>query len=736
MSIKFLGEKGLFLLETENTSYQMKIGREGYLRHLYYGKRFAAGDADVNNSVESAMFSPVPLDCYKNKYDTSPNVILQEFSSFGAGDYRTPCLSARFHDGAGTVDLRYESHRIFPGKPKLQGLPAAYFEDDEVKSLEIVLKDRFSELRAVLLYTVCVKYDAVIRSAKIVNGEKQPVTLLSALSFCLDFPESDYDFIRFQGKATMERVPDRAPIKSGKTVCESMQGISSHSANPFVILCSHNADENCGECYGAALVYSGNFTAAAEVDPVGQTRLTMGINPNGFTYKLNAGEELQLPEALLCYSAKGFHTMSHNYHRLIREHLCRGEYKDKRRPVLVNSWEAFVFDFDSDKLVKLARDSARLGIEMLVIDDGWFGDRCDDDRALGDWYPNEKKLGGSLCELAKRVNAEGLKLGLWMEPEMISENSELFRKHPDWCLKSPDREPSVGRNQLVLDMSRREVVDYVYNTMSGLLDSANIEYLKWDMNRPLTDVYSPSLPSDRQGEVYHRYMLGVYDLLERLTQNYPHLLIEGCSSGGGRFDAGMLYYEPQIWTSDNSDPTERILIQYNTSFAYPLSAISAHISPSPNHSNGRCTPLNTRAVVAMTGAFGYELDVGALSDEEKQEIARQTEFYKAHYELFSKGEYFRLTDPYKGNIAAWSYVSEDKKQAFTGIMRKFAHNNSIPFIVRMQGLCEEAFYRVLVNGEEYGKPLSGSALMYAGLRFPYKKCDYEAFSVELYMIEK
>lgn len=735
MSICFLDNSGLFLLNTANTSYQMKIGSDGYLRHLYYGKRFAAGDADINNEEASAVFSPTPSDCYKNNSNSSPNVILQEFSSFGAGDFRTSCLSVRFEDGSGTVDLRYESHRIFEGKPKLNELPATYFEDGEAQSLEIVLKDRFSELRATLLYTVCEKYDSIIRSAKIINGEKAAVTVLSAQSFCLDFHEADYDLIRFDGKCTMERVPDRTPLTSGKTVCESVQGISGHSANPFVILCSHNADENCGECYGAALVYSGNFISAAEVDPIGQARLTMGINPNGFTYKLNSGEELQLPEAILCYSAEGFHKMSNSFHGIMREHLCRGEYKDKRRPVLVNSWEAFIFDFDTDKLVKLTRDSAELGIEMLVVDDGWFGERSDDDRSLGDWYPNEKKLGGSLKELADRVNAEGLKLGLWMEPEMISENSELYRSHPDWCLKCPGREPSVCRNQLVLDMSRAEVVDYIYDIMSRLLDSANIEYLKWDMNRPLTDVYSLALPADRQGEVYHRYMLGVYDLLERLNTNYPKLLIEGCASGGGRFDAGMLYYEPQIWTSDNSDPTERILIQYNTSFAYPMSAISAHVSPSPNHANGRSTSLNTRAVVAMTGAFGYELDVGALNDDEKRAIAEQIEFYKTHYELFSKGEYFRLTDPYKGNIAAWSFVSEDKSEAFTGVMRKFAHNNSAPFAVRMQGLCESAFYKVIVNGEEYEKPLSGSALMYVGLRFPYKKCDYEAFSIELYSIK-
>ena len=707
MSIKFLGEKGLFLLETENTSYQMKIGREGYLRHLYYGKRFAAGDADVKDTAESAAFSPIPSDCYKNKYDTSPNVILQEFSSFGAGDYRTPCLSARFHDGAGTVDLRYESHRIFPGKPKLQGLPAAYFEDDEVQSLEIVLKDRFSELRAVLLYTVCVKYDAVIRSAKIVNSEKQPVTLLSALSFCLDFPESDYDFIRFQGKVTMERVPDRAPIKSGKTVCESMQGISSHSANPFVILCSHNADENCGECYGAALVYSGNFTASAEVDPVGQTRLTMGINPNGFTYKLNAGEELQLPEALLCYSAKGFHTMSHNYHRLIREHLCRGEFKDKRRPVLVNSWEAFIFDFDSDKLVKLARDSARLGIEMLVIDDGWFGDRCDDDRALGDWYPNEKKLGGSLCELAKRVNAEGLKLGLWMEPEMISENSELFRKHPDWCLKSPDREPSVGRNQLVLDMSRREVVDYVYNTMSGLLDSANIEYLKWDFNRNITDADSALLPPERKKEFFHRFVLGTYDLMNRLVTSFPNILFENCSGGGGRFDPAMLCYSPQIWASDNTDPIERLYIQFGTSMCYPASAMGAHVSATNR------TGYETKCRVAKWGTFGLELDPTRLSDEEKNIICRQIEEYHKDYELINRGDLYRLISPFDNPYrAAWQFVSSDKSQAMVTLvtMRWECHQH---LIIRLRGLEPEAYYK----DTETGKVFSGAMLMNAGIVF-------------------
>lgn len=729
MSIKYLEENRVFSLETANTSYQLKIGEEGYLRHLYYGKRFAAGDADTGGLAEGAAYLPCPSD-----HGAAPGVIPMEYSFSGSGDYRTPCISARLENGGTALDLRYESHKIFAGKPKLARLPATYFENDEAESLEIVLKDRFSDFRVALAYTVVEEYDAVMRSAKIINNSGGKAVLSSALTLCLDYPDSDYDFIRFEGKVTMERVPERAHLKSGKTVCDSSQGISGHSANPFAIICSPGANEDFGECCGFALIYSGNFAVTGEVDPLGQARVTMGINPAGFSYTLENGEELQLPEAVLSYSAEGFHRMSDNFHRLFRQHLCRGVYKDKRRPILVNSWEAFIYDFDTDKLVKLAEESAKLGIEMLVVDDGWFGERTDDDRSLGDWYPNEKKLGSTLNELVKRVNEKGLKFGLWMEPEMISENSALYRKHPDWCISCPGREPSVCRNQLVLDMSRVEVVDYVYSVIAALLDNANIEYLKWDMNRPLCDVYSPSLPADRQGEVPHRYMLGVYDLLERLNKNYPNLLIEGCASGGGRFDAGMLYYEPQIWCSDNSDPSERIYIQYNTSFAYPLSTVSAHISPSPNHANGRATPLKARATVAMTGSFGYELDVGALSNEEKQEIKAQTEFYKNHYELFSKGEYYRLNDPYKDNFAAWQYVSPDKKKAFVGALRKLAHNNSLPFIVKLRGLDASLFYRVIINGEEYEKPLSGSALMYAGLRFAYTKSDYEAFSVEIYSI--
>lgn len=734
MAIKYNSENRLFSLDTESSSYQMKIGDEGYLYHLHYGKRFFAGDSDTGFSFGSAAFSPSPSDCAAAEQPISPNIIPQEYSGFGSGDYRTPSLAVRFADGGGTLDLRYESHRIFPGKPRLCGLPATYFEDNEVESLEITLKDRFSELRAVLLYSVSEEYNAIIRSAKIINGTADRVTLLSALSLCLDFRDGEYELMRFGGKTTMERVPDRSPVKSGKLSCESVQGISSHSANPFAVICRKNTDENFGEAYGAALVYSGNFIAVGEADPLGQTRFSMGINPNGFTYLLESGEELQLPEAVLVYSNLGFHKMSDSYARLFRKHLCRGIYRDMRRPILVNSWEAFIFDFDTERLVGLADNAAELGIEMLVVDDGWFSERSNDDRSLGDWYPNEKKLGTTLNELVRRVNQKGLSFGIWMEPEMISENSELYRKHPDWCLKTPGREPSLARNQLVLDMSRKEVVDYIFDTVSKLLDSANIEYLKWDMNRPLTDVYSPSLPPERQGEVYHRYMLGVYELLERIVTKYPRLLIEGCSSGGGRFDAGMLYYTPQIWCSDNSDPAERIYIQYNTSFAYPMSAISAHISPSPNHANGRSTPLEARATVAFTGAFGYELDLGALTEIERESIRSQTEFYKKHYDLFSDGEYFRLTSPYDGNIAAWQFTSRDKERAFTGILRKFAHNNTLPYTVRMQGLCEDAFYRVIINGQEHSKPLSGSALMYTGIALEYKKCDYEAFSVEMYKL--
>lgn len=751
MSIFYNNQNKVFTLNTKNSTYQMQIGKYGHLFHLYYGKPLFEGEtAEHAVTLSCAAYNPYAYDTEAER--VQPNIAPQEFSCFGVGDYKSDCIHAVFKDGSQALDLRYESHRIFSGKPALKGLPATYFDNNEAESLEIVLKDTVTDLRVALLYTLTDGYDAVIRSAKIINNTKDSVFLETALTGCLDIQEDGYELIRFMGRATMERMIERQPLTEGKLIAESIQGVSSHSANPFAVLCRPNTDEYSGECYGISLVYSGNFIISADVSPMDYTRIAVGINPKGFRYMVPAGDSFQTPEMVMVYSDNGFNDMSQCYHSLYREHLCRGYYKTHRRPILINSWEALIFDFDSDKIVDLAKSSAECGIELLVLDDGWFGVRNDADCSLGDWYANEEKLNGSLAQLVDRVNAEGLKFGLWFEPEMVSENSDLYRAHPDWCISCPDRKPALGRMQLVLDMSRPEVVDYLDDTISKVLSSANIEYIKWDMNRPLSDVYSKGLPPERQGEVYHRYMLGVYDLLERLTSKFPKVLFEGCASGGGRFDAGMLYYTPQIWCSDDSEPSNRTFIQYASSFSYPMSMISAHVSPSPNHQTGRVTPLKTRGVVAMTGSFGYELNIALLSNEEKDEIREQVEYYKKNQDIFQYGKYYRLTNPYENNVVSWQFVSPDGNRSIMAVEWQRFPIAPHPFCVKLKGLEKDAKYRVTVDTTNpfvaetkidndrrgnfvknriVGKEFTGNVLMNIGLKFHYMKEDYTAFFVEI-----
>lgn len=751
MSIVYNSQNKVFTLNTKNSSYQMQIGRYGHLFHLYYGKSLLDGEtAEHAITVACAAYTPYAHDSQEER--VQPNIAPQEFSCYGVGDYKSDCIHAVFADGSQSIDLRYESHRIFDGKPTLNGLPATYFGTTEAESLEIILKDTVTDLRVALLYTIADGYDAVMRSAKIINDTDSSIYLESALTGCLDIQDNGYELIRFMGRATMERMIERDPLKEGRLTVESTQGVSSHSANPFVVLCEPHTNEYSGDCYGISLVYSGNFAITADVSPMDHTRIAVGINPKGFRFMVEAGDSFQTPEMVMVYSDEGFNKMSQCYHAMYREHLCRGYYKDHRRPILINSWEALIFDFDSDKIVDLAKSSAECGIELLVLDDGWFGVRNDDSSSLGDWYANEEKLNGTLAQLVDRVNAEGLKFGLWFEPEMISENSDLYRAHPDWCLRCPDRSPALGRGQLVLDMSRQEVVNYLDETISKVLSSANIEYVKWDMNRPLTDVYSKALPAERQGEVFHRYMLGVYDLLERLTAKFPKVLFEGCASGGGRFDAGMLYYTPQIWCSDDSEPSNRTFIQYATSFSYPMSMISAHVSPSPNHQTGRVTPLKTRGVVAMTGSFGYELNIALLSEEEKEEIREQVDYYKKNQDIFQFGKYYRLTNPYESNVVSWQYVSQSGDKSIMAVEWQRFPIAPHPFCVKLKGLEKNAKYKVTVDTTKpfvvetkldderrgnfvknriVGKEFSGNVLMNVGLRFYYMKEDYTAFFIEI-----
>lgn len=732
--IRYDEKSRVFTLETAHAAYQMSVDRYGYLKHQHFGDKLGGGCCEGLLDAGFMSFSPAP-DVAGRDYTYSLDLTAQEYSVSGAGDYRSPCLAVNFADGGRNPDLAYASYRILDEKPALEGLPALH---GECETLEITLRDRWTNLEVVLLYSVFAEYDAIARSAKIVNRTGAPITLDAALSVCLDMQENDFDLIHFWGRHAMERLVERTPVAHGKICIDSVRGASSHQHNPFVILCDRTATEDAGRCWGVSFLYSGNFAACCEGDQAGCCRVTMGINPTGFHWLLEDGESFQTPEAALVYSGEGLGALSRRYHKLYRRNLCRGEWARKQRPVLINNWEATYFDFDDDKLVSIAKTASELGVEMLVVDDGWFGNRFDDNRALGDWIVNTEKVRGGMKSLCDRVNALGMKLGLWFEPEMISEDSDLYRAHPDWCLHVPGRGVCRGRNQLVLDMSRKEVRDAVHDMMYEVLSSANFAYVKWDMNRHLTDVWTASLPADRQGELYHRFILGVYELLERLESEFPHILFEGCSGGGGRFDAGMLYYHPQIWCSDDTDAVERLEIQYGTSFGYPVSAVGSHVSACPNHQTGRTTPFHTRGVVAMSGTFGYELDLTKLTDREKEQVKEQVKQYHKLYSLINDGDYYRLLDMTRQQeVSAWEFAAEDGARAVLNVVYAHVRTNYIPPVLHLRGLTPDASYRVTDDrGNEVGT-WTGAVLMHAGMRAPRPsdapagESDYAAFQFEL-----
>ncbi len=725
MSIVADPNQGLFTLHTQASTYQLKVGPYGFLLHTYYGPRIDGEDLSYLLPHYAMSFSANPADTGGDRsfsLDNQP----QEYPTYGATDFRESALAVTGLDGVAYADLRYDGFELCAGKYSLEGLPALYGEGFD--TLKIYLADPHTGLRVTLLYGVLERDDVITRAALIENRGTAPLLLDRALSLGLDFPSSEYDLYTFHGRHCRERMPQRTPLPHGKLRVDSLRGASSHQYNPFVILCDRDATEDAGCCYGASLVYSGSFLAQAEVDQTGSTRLVMGIHPDTFRWALAPGETFPVPEVCLTFSGEGLTGLSQRLHRAFRDHLCRGKYRAARRPVLINSWEAVYFDFDSDKLVEIARSAAPLGVELLVMDDGWFGKRDDDNSGLGDWTVNERKLKGSLAQLADRVNACGLGLGIWIEPEMVSEDSDLYRAHPDWCLHIPGRPGSRSRNQLVLDMGRRDVQDYLFDSISAVLASANIAYVKWDMNRHLTEVGSAALPASRQGEAGHRHILGVYRLMERLTSAFPDILFEGCSGGGGRFDAGMLYYTPQIWCSDDTDAAERLIIQYGTSFGYPVSAVGSHVSVCPNHQTGRSTPLHTRGVVAMAGTFGYELDISRMSEEEKGQVAAQVATYKRNEALINRGDYYRLSDVMaQSEYAAWMFVSPERDRALFSFVQRYAQAASPGFRVRLKGLKPHARYRV----GDTGLTLSGAALMSAGLPLTPMPGDHGAVQWEI-----
>ncbi len=733
MAILFQEEKRIFTLQTKQTTYQMKVDDFGFLLHLYYGTK-VSGDMDYLLTYYDRGFSGNPNDVGNNR-TYSMDVLPQEYPTLGTGDYRNSALVLRGHDESECCDLRYAGYEIREGKYELEGLPAVYAGEKEAQTLKIVLEDNVSRVRVQLLYGVLEDEDIITRSVKITNYGTACVVVEKAASACLDFITGQYDLLSFYGRHTMERNLQRIRIGHGSHSIGSRRGTSSHQYNPAVIVAEKNTTENTGDCYGMVFVYSGNFLCEAEQDQFDQTRVLMGLQSDLFHYPLESGQTLEIPETIMCYSDGGFGDLSVKYHRCIRNHICNGARSRRTtgmqgngssetgfvpRPVLVNSWEAAYFNFTGETIVELAREAAGLGIDMVVMDDGWFGKREDDNSGLGDWQVNEKKLGCSLGDLVLRVNAEGVKFGIWIEPEMISEDSDLYREHPDWAMQNPGRNPARGRNQLVLDFSREDVREHIFDQICRVLDQGNIEYIKWDMNRSVTDFYSVE---NRQGRVSYDFVTGLYDFMEKLLARYPKLMIEGCSGGGGRFDAGMMYYTPQIWCSDNTDALDRLRIQYGTSFFYPMSTVSAHVSAVPNHQTGRITSLRTRGIVAMTGAFGYELSLSRLSAEEKEEIREQIRQYKEFEPLISTGDYYRLSNPFEDACASWMFVSADRKQILLHVVILENHGNMTVNYVRLKELLPDAVYEEAASGKCY----CGSALMQAGIPIPVEMGDYRAY---------
>lgn len=729
MSIHIDHETGLITLHTLHTSYQMWADGQGVVHHLYYGPAIGGSDLRGLEFYSDCGFSPQPAGMDRQR-DYSLDTLCQEYTGSGVGDYRIGCLRLAGPDGGRAADLRFVSAEAVPGKYALPGLPAACAEDGACETLRLKLRDAVHGLTVTLLYGVFAQADVITRAALLENEGSGPIRLDKAASACLDLPFGPWELIHFHGRHCMERQPERVPLSHNIQTLRSARGASSHQHNPFAILAAPHTTEETGECLGAMLVWSGNFKIECEVSQMQSTRLVAGVSDDDFSWTLEPGGQFAAPEVLFCYSDQGLSELSARYHRFLQRHIIRSPWRDKPRPILINNWEATYMDFDAQRIWDIARQARDLGVEMLVLDDGWFGERSDDSSGLGDWQFNEKKLGCTFDQLIGRVREMGLLFGLWIEPEMVCANTALYAAHPDWALSIPGRAPATGRSQLVLDMGRPDVVDYLYDLFHRLLAEHDIAYIKWDMNRNLTDVYSRALPPERQGEAAYRYMLGLYSLLDRLTRDFPQVLFEGCAGGGGRFDAGMLCYCPQIWCSDDTDAIHRIKIQYGTSFGYPPCAMGSHISASPNHQTGRSTLLSTRAVVAMAGTFGYELDLQKLTDDEKEMVKAQIVRYKQLQPLLLEGRCERLTDAVTDTcFTAWQFTAPDRSRAAVSVVVIDPQANPWPIHIRLRGLDPQALYHESLTERVY----TGAALCHAGLTLPIMQGDYPAVQI---MIER
>lgn len=721
MAIIYLEEKKIFQLNTARTTYLIGLSPEGYIGHIYYGRRLKGEGSNYLLRMKEAPYTPSVNEREKSSFlDRFP----MEYPTGGIGDYRESCLDVRGESGSIGCELIFKSYQITAGKPALPGLPSSFGEPEQVETLEIVCEDTVLNLQVVLSYSVFEKCDVITRNVRIVNMGEQHLKLEKVYSACLDMDNRDFEMLTLTGSWGRERHMQRSRIRYGKQLVSSKRGESSHQEHPFLALVTPDTTQEQGEVYAMNFVYSGNFLAQAEMAQFGNVRMVMGIHPDDFCWNLRPGEVFQAPEAVLIYSSEGLGKMSRSFHDFYREHLIRSPYKYGRRPVLINNWEATYFDFNSEKLLDIAREAKKAGIEMLVMDDGWFGKRNFDDNSLGDWFVNEEKITSGLADLVKKVNEIGMDFGIWFEPEMISPDSELYKKHPDWAIRIPGRVPTQCRAQYVLDLSRPEVVDYAYKCVADILHSAPIAYVKWDMNRQLCDIGSSYLDKKSQGELLHRYMLGVYEMQERLVQEFPDLLLENCSGGGARFDPGMLYYSPQIWCSDDVDALERLRIQEGTALIYPLATMGAHVGDCPNHVVGRNTPFETRGHVALAGTFGYELDVTKIAQEEREQIPGQVALYHKHHALIQEGDYYRIASwsmekPYD----CWEVASKDGKEALVTFVQVLAQPNMPSRKIYLRGLKEEADYKLEGTDEVY----RGEELMKCGFLVPSEMGDMKSW---------
>ncbi len=718
MPIQFLDEFRSFHLSTPNSSYAFHINDGGFLLHDYYGPKVPP--CDMREYSGRLARGPKTADG-----TLSPCTAALEYGCNGTGDFRVSALQVRNAWGDAATDIRYVSHKIYPGKPAIPGQPATYGTEDEVTTLEVLTEDKVTGLKVTLFYSVFEIYDAITRRAVIENASDKTMDIERAYSLCLDMPFGNWQLCHLYGEWGRERNFERADLIHGITAVESLEGASSHHHNPFVALVDKDTNEDVGAAYGFNFVYSGNFSIQTELQVDGDVRLIMGINPTNFGWKLEPGKTFETPEAVAVFSADGLGGMSRTFHKLYRNNLCRGPWKNAKRPLLINNWEGTYFDFDEEKIYNIAKQAGELGVEMLVLDDGWFGSRNSDKSGLGDWFVNEEKLKGGLGLLSHRIHGLGMKFGLWFEPEMVNPDSDLYRAHPDWCLHAEGRPMCTSRNQYVLDMSRPDVRDYLFNCMDNVMKNARIEYIKWDFNRYLTEVGSALLAPERQKEIFHRYVLGLYALLDRLLTAHPDLLLEGCASGGGRFDPAMLYYSPQYWTSDNTDAMDRLDIQYGTSMCYPTSAVSSHVSAVPNHQTGRITPLQTRCDVALAGSFGYELDVTKMSEEEKEAVKGQIAEYHKYYDVIHFGELYRVLPPNREECA-WCYVSEDKSEALLTFVCIHNRPRVRRRTVHFRGLDPDKLY-----ADQDGTVRPGSVWMNGGVNRLEIMGDFTTFKVHL-----